>query len=84
MNSRLGDSTITVDNFRPNIVVDGPNLEPHSEEDWEWIKINDVVFRNVKHCSNCSTGSNIEHLQSDDKSKSVNKLEGWVLVEYFK
>lgn len=51
--SRLGNSTITSDNFRPNIVVDGPGLEPFCEDDWEWIKIGDVVFRNVKDCTRC-------------------------------
>lgn len=45
---------ITSNNFRPNIVVDGPDLKPYLEDDWDWIKIGDVVFRNVKECVRCT------------------------------
>lgn len=53
LNKRIGSSTITVENFRPNIVVDGPQLEPYSEDNWDWIKIRDITFRNVKECTRC-------------------------------
>lgn len=36
-----------MDNFKPNIVVDGQSLEPYSEELWDWIRIGDVVFKNM-------------------------------------
>lgn len=44
----LGNFSFTVDNFKPNIVVDGPSLDPYSEDEWEWVKIGDVVLKNVK------------------------------------
>jgi len=51
LNKRIGTSSVTVDNFRANVVVDGPNLEPYAEDSWEWIKIGDVVLKNVKECT---------------------------------
>ncbi|XP_076294763.1 mitochondrial amidoxime-reducing component 1 isoform X2 [Lasioglossum baleicum] len=38
--------------FRPNIVVSGP--EAFVEDNWEWVKIGEkVVIRNVKPCTRC-------------------------------
>jgi len=51
--NRIHDTKITMNRFRPNIVVDGKNITPYSEDDWEWIKIGQVVFRNVKPCTRC-------------------------------
>ncbi|XP_030745521.1 mitochondrial amidoxime reducing component 2-like [Sitophilus oryzae] len=53
LNKRINKSTVSVDNFRPNVIVDGPCLEPYAEDQWEWIKIGDVVLRNVKECTRC-------------------------------
>ncbi|KAJ8964036.1 hypothetical protein NQ314_005176 [Rhamnusium bicolor] len=53
LNKRIGNSSISVDNFRPNLVVDGPNIEPYAEDTWEWVKVGDVVLRNVKECTRC-------------------------------
>lgn len=45
---------VAVENFRHNIVVDGPDLEPYDEDTWDWIKVgDDVVLRNVKDCTRC-------------------------------
>ncbi|KAJ8919366.1 hypothetical protein NQ315_016459 [Exocentrus adspersus] len=53
LNKRIGNSSVTVENFRPNIVVDGPCIEPYAEDSWAWIKIGDAIFRNVKECTRC-------------------------------
>ncbi|KAJ8933172.1 hypothetical protein NQ318_011913 [Aromia moschata] len=53
LNKRIGNSSITADNFRPNLVVDGPDIEPYEEDVWEWVKVGDAVFRNVKECTRC-------------------------------
>jgi uncharacterized protein YcbX len=37
--------------FRPNLVVDGG--APYAEDDWQRIRIGDVVFRVVSRCSRC-------------------------------
>jgi len=43
---------ISMDRFRPNIVVSGS--EPHAEDGWRRIRIGEVVFRVVKPCSRCT------------------------------
>ncbi|KAJ8976545.1 hypothetical protein NQ317_011808 [Molorchus minor] len=53
VNRRIGTAAVTVDNFRPNLVVDGPNLEPFEEDNWEWIKCGNVVIKNVVECMRC-------------------------------
>lgn len=35
--------------FRPNIVIKGP--QAFAEDSWKWVKIGDTVFRNVKPCT---------------------------------
>ncbi|XP_014229560.1 mitochondrial amidoxime reducing component 2-like [Trichogramma pretiosum] len=50
LNGRIEDP-VTPLNFRPNFVVKG--AEPLEEDSWDWIKIGQVVFRNVKPCTRC-------------------------------
>lgn len=50
LNNRLEDS-VTINRFRPNIVVDGTN--PYEEDDWNEIVINDVKISLVKKCARC-------------------------------
>ncbi|XP_070502419.1 sensory neuron membrane protein 1-like [Chironomus tepperi] len=46
------DKTLLPVQFRPNIVVKGPNA--FDEDSWKWIKIGDhTIFRNVKPCGRC-------------------------------
>jgi len=53
LNKRItGDVQMTVERFRPNLVVGGS--EPYAEDDWKKIKIGDVSFNVVKPCSRCS------------------------------
>ncbi|KAG5890165.1 hypothetical protein JTB14_005185 [Gonioctena quinquepunctata] len=54
LNTKISNSSVTVNNFRPNIVVDGPGLQPYVEEAWQWVKIGDAIFRNVKDCTRCT------------------------------
>lgn len=72
---KIGGTDITIDNFRPNIVVDG-NIEPYSEDDWDWIKIGDVVLRNVKECTRCIlTTVNPENGTRDPQREPLKTLE---------
>ncbi|XP_012288201.1 mitochondrial amidoxime reducing component 2 isoform X3 [Orussus abietinus] len=50
LNGRLEEPVIP-QNFRPNFVVKG--AEPYSEDTWDWVKIGQVIFRNVKPCTRC-------------------------------
>lgn len=49
---------ISVNRFRPNILVDG--CEPFSEDLWKVIKIDNLTFRGVKLCSRCKRFKMIE------------------------
>lgn len=51
LNERIGEPTVTPNNFRPNIVVDCP---AYLEDKWNWIKIGDVIFQVIKRCTRCS------------------------------
>jgi len=50
LNRRM-DSTLPMDRFRPNVVVDGG--EPFAEDDWARIRLGDTEFRVVKPCARC-------------------------------
>ena len=44
---------VTMDRFRPNLVVKG-DIEPHAEDSWQRIRIGDAVFTVAKPCARCS------------------------------
>ncbi|KAJ8679324.1 hypothetical protein QAD02_015111 [Eretmocerus hayati] len=50
LNMRL-EQPVTPLNFRPNFVVKGP--EAFEEDTWEWLKIGNVIFRNIRPCTRC-------------------------------
>lgn len=50
LNSRL-DNPVSARNFRPNIIVAGEKLLPYEEDNWDWVKIGDVVFRVLAPCT---------------------------------
>ena len=51
LNRRL-ERPLTMDRFRPNLVVDG--CPPHAEDGWRRVRIGEVVLRVVKPCSRCT------------------------------
>lgn len=53
LNTHLENPCISTNHFRPNVVIDGHSLEPYTEDEWDWIKIGEVIFRNVKECTRC-------------------------------
>jgi uncharacterized protein YcbX len=56
LNRRLekaGKSTIPMSRFRPNIVVQGRNVEPFEEDNWKIISVGAVLFAIVKACPRC-------------------------------
>ncbi|KAK9680189.1 MOSC domain [Popillia japonica] len=52
LNSNL-EEPVSHNNFRPNILVDGKNLEGYTEENWDWVRVGDAIFKNVKPCTRC-------------------------------
>lgn len=65
LNQRL-PSPITMNRFRPNIVLDG--CKPFAEDSWKKIRIGDITFRIVKPCSRCVIPSiNIETAEREDE-----------------
>lgn len=50
LSARVGD-TITPDHFRGNFVI--KVAAPYEEDTWEWVKIGDVIFKNVMPCTRC-------------------------------
>ena len=57
---------ITMNRFRPNIVVDG--CEPFAEDSWKKMRIGETEFRIVKPCSRCVIPSiNIDTAEREDE-----------------
>uniref|UniRef100_A0A182LUB9 MOSC domain-containing protein n=1 Tax=Anopheles culicifacies TaxID=139723 RepID=A0A182LUB9_9DIPT len=50
LNRRL-DNKVTVQQFRPNLVVRGP--EAYAEDQWRWVRIGEVIFRYEIPCLRC-------------------------------
>ncbi|XP_033337803.2 mitochondrial amidoxime reducing component 2 [Megalopta genalis] len=50
LNTRL-EEAVNPDQFRPNFVVKG--ALPYEEDGWRWIKIGNVVFKNLMPCTRC-------------------------------
>lgn len=50
LNSRL-DEPVSTMNFRMNFTVKGATA--FEEDKWDWVKIGDVIFRNVRPCTRC-------------------------------
>lgn len=50
LNNRL-DEPVTSQQFRMNFVVKGAT--PYEEDKWDWVKIGNVIFRNIRPCTRC-------------------------------
>ncbi|XP_030746389.1 mitochondrial amidoxime-reducing component 1-like, partial [Sitophilus oryzae] len=53
LNKRINKSSVSVDNFRPNVIVDGPCLEPYAEDQMGGIKIETWYYVMSKECTRC-------------------------------
>jgi len=51
LNTRMSGHNVTMDQFRPNIVID--DTQAFAEDTWQRIKIGDVEFEIAKPCSRC-------------------------------
>lgn len=58
---------LDISRFRPNIVIDGPDLEPYDEDAWQKIKTGRQVARILGPCKRCVT------INVDQASGEVNE-----------
>jgi len=66
LNGRLSCDPISMNRFRPNIVVKG--ADAFAEDSWKIIRIADITFRLVKPCSRCAIPSiNIETAEREEE-----------------
>ncbi|KAF5301665.1 hypothetical protein FQA39_LY19094 [Lamprigera yunnana] len=80
LQERLPNSDVSVHNFRPNFVIDG-DLQPYTEDEWDWIKIGDVVFRNVMLCGRCAlTTINPETAEFSKKYEPITTMRKYRTV----
>lgn len=87
LNSKLeqqGLSTVTMTNFRPNIVIKGASA--FAEDYWKRVRIGEVEFDCVKICSRCIlttvdplTGIKAENREPLKTLASYRKMEGGVM-----
>ncbi|XP_053684300.1 mitochondrial amidoxime-reducing component 1 [Sabethes cyaneus] len=50
VNAKL-EKPVTALQYRPNFVVKGPIA--YEEDDWQWVRIGETVYRNIKPCTRC-------------------------------
>ncbi|XP_065349384.1 mitochondrial amidoxime-reducing component 1 [Cloeon dipterum] len=72
LNERLPEGTTKCSPlwFRPNFVVSGSGAKPYEEDDWQWVRIGETIFRVTKPCDRCvfttinpSTGQRDENME---------------------
>lgn len=81
LNKHIGNSIITAEHFRHNFILDGSDLAPYAEDNWDWIKIGEnVVLRNVKDCTRCAfTTINPENGVRDPKHEPLTTLKTYTI-----
>lgn len=72
LNSRL-DVPVPMNRFRPNIVVSG--CDPYAEDEWDSIRIGDIVFDLPKNCSRCLVTAVNQTTGQPEKEKGKNPLK---------
>lgn len=48
-----GGEPVPMSRFRPNVVIQGDELEPFAEDNWEFVSIGDVRYRRTEVCDRC-------------------------------
>lgn len=51
--NEFSDTPLAMNRFRPNVVVDGPTLEPYDEDYWRTIALGDLRAFVVRACARC-------------------------------
>ncbi len=75
LNHRIGGHpVITMQRFRPNLVVTGS--EAYAEDEWQHIQIGSISFRVVKPCSRCSI-TTVDPLTGERSAEPLRTLAGY-------
>ncbi|HEY1534819.1 MAG TPA: MOSC domain-containing protein, partial [Polyangiaceae bacterium] len=77
LNARL-DEPITMDRFRPNIVVSG--TEPYAEDGYSQVRLGELWFRGVKRCDRCVV-TTIDPLTGERGSEPLRTLAKYRLED---
>ncbi|XP_048516480.1 mitochondrial amidoxime reducing component 2 isoform X2 [Dendroctonus ponderosae] len=74
LNSRLGaEQKVSIKNFRPNVFVEGP--EAFDEDNWEHVKIGDVVTKVCLECLRCIQSTVSENGEMSKEREPLKTLE---------
>lgn len=81
--NRLLDAPVTMQRFRPNLVV--ADCDEHAEDRWRRITINNIEFRLPKPCSRCAVpGIDPETaLRNQEPLVTLNRVRRWDNKVYF-
>jgi uncharacterized protein YcbX len=77
LNARL-DEPITMERFRPNIVVSG--TEPYAEDGYSQVRLGEIWFRGVKRCDRCVV-TTIDPLTGERGSEPLRTLAKYRLED---
>lgn len=67
-----GETTVGMDRFRPNIVIDQD--EPWAEDGWAAIEINGITFELVKPCARCIMTTQDQHTGSREGANPMQAM----------
>lgn len=74
LNTRLEESVAT-GQFRMNIAV--KNASPYDEDNWDWMKVGNIIFRNIKPCTRCiMTTIDLKTGEKNPKIEPLKTLKG--------
>lgn len=81
--NQLLDSPVTMQRFRPNLVI--ADCDSHAEDQWRRIKINGMAFRLPKPCSRCAVpGIDPETaVRNKEPLATLNRIRRWDNKLYF-
>ncbi|KAJ8900879.1 hypothetical protein NDN08_000178 [Rhodosorus marinus] len=79
LNSRI-DTSVPMNRFRPNIVVDG-DFTAWAEEGWHQIRINNVTYQACKKCSRCKVPTVDQDTGEHDSGESMKVLKSYRSVK---
>ena len=72
----IGGTAVSMNRFRPNIVVNGEGLEPYDEDYWRRIQVGEMMAYVVRPCKRCA----IPYVDQKTGVQNANKTVGKALA----